>query len=135
VHSPFPAQVMSYPSPGPAMYPPHPPMTNGHNHVPHHQPNGPPQGRGRGGVPMMSPVMSPVNPVPHPNMMYPGSPVVMQPPPGMPGYPPPPGSMPGGGRGQLRNAYDNMPMIGSPASGPPQPPSTYAPMPSLRPAW
>jgi len=132
VHSPFPAQVMSYPSPGPSMYPP--PMTNGHNHM-SHQPNGPPQGRGRGGLPIMSPVMSPASPTPHPNMMYSGSPVVMQPPPGMPGYPPPPGPMPGG-RGQLRNGFDNVSMLAPSTAGPPQPPSTYAPMPSyVRPGW
>jgi serine/arginine repetitive matrix protein 2 len=129
LHSPFPAQVMSYPSPG-SMYAP--PMTNGHNHIP--QPNGLPQGRGRGGVPMMSPVISPVNPsAPHPNMMYPASPVMLPAPPVMSGYPPPPLAVGGGGRGQLRDGYDGMQP--PPMSGPAQP-ATYAPMPSyVRPAW
>jgi len=143
VPSPFPNQVVAYPQ-GVYGRPP-PPMTNGP--IPQ-QPNGvhPSQGRGRGG--MMSPIMAPTNAVPpHPGMMYPPSPALMQPQLGVPGYPPHMQQHPGGngsvGRGQMRNGYDGMPGMqghpphhppSTPGQGPPQPLHTY-PMSPYRPPW
>lgn len=118
VPSPYPAQLMTYPSPGtPAMYAP--PPSNLQSPPP--QPNG--SGRGRGML--MSPVMSHAGS--HPNVqMYHGSPVLMHALPQSHGYMP----MPAGRRN------DTLPMQQQPAGQPsrtgftPAPPNSF-----LRTAW
>ncbi|KAH7924004.1 hypothetical protein BV22DRAFT_544887 [Leucogyrophana mollusca] len=100
--SPYPAQIMSYPSPGggPSMYTSAPPP-HGMQNVP--QLNGTSQPRPRG-MPVMSPVMHHATPS-HPNApMYAGSPVMMHAPPMMhvpPGHQPYMSPIPSA-RGQAR---------------------------------
>lgn len=125
--SPYPAQMMAYPSPGgPSMYVHHQPP-NIQNQGP--QQPGAGQGRGRGMMPPMSPAMQHV--AAH-NPMYPGSPVMMHPPP-MPGHPymnPMPA-----GRGQLRNDHPGASPI---QHTPPHSQPGYTPVPSAsfgRPGW
>ncbi|KAF7982092.1 hypothetical protein HWV62_30411 [Athelia sp. TMB] len=123
--SPYPAQMMAYPSPAnPAMFV--------HHQPPNIQGQGSPQlgGRGRGMMPPMSPAMQHV--APH-NAIYPGSPVMMHAPP-MPGHPYMHNPMPAG-RGQLRNDHPGA----SPIQHAPSPhPRGYTPVPSAsfgRPGW
>ncbi|TFK41350.1 hypothetical protein BDQ12DRAFT_436340 [Crucibulum laeve] len=91
--SPYPAQLMSYPSPGTPMYGLPPPG----NIQPNHQPNSVQANRGRG-IPVMNPVMQHAG-----SPMYAGSPVLMHAPvmqvPQNHGYMPMPA---GRGQGQVR---------------------------------
>ncbi|KAH9947689.1 hypothetical protein B0H21DRAFT_691534 [Amylocystis lapponica] len=136
VPSPYPAQLMSYPSPGGAMpmYGPPPPNMQG---APSQQPNGVP-GRSAN-MPMMSPVMQPAHPS-HP--MYANSPVLMHSHAMLPLLP---GGYPGAAqanRGQLRNGYEHTnaasPSMSHPHPHPPQHPPYPAGPPSntfSRPTW
>jgi serine/arginine repetitive matrix protein 2 len=132
VPSPFPGQMMPYPSHsgGPSMYAPHaqPNMQN-----PTSQQTGVPQTRGRG-IPPMSPAMQHAAP-PHASM-YPGSPVLMHAP-GIHGqsYMSP---IPAG-RGQLRNdPPSHLPMQHAPSGHHPSSHPGYSPIPPTsfaRPNW
>ena len=134
MRSPYPAQLMPYPSPGgpvpmypSPMGPPHPPGMHPQNHHPHPPPqnaNIPNQGRPPPpGMPLVSPVMQPAMAVPP---MYAGSPVLVHTPPGMqpgqayavPGQPP---------RGPAPMHVHRSPYEQN-SAGPPPPPHMAPPM-------
>jgi len=95
--SPYPPQLMGYPSPGGSpMYAPQPqPMQNAPQ-----PPNGPRRS--------MSSVMSPVMQPHQQNVMYPGSPILMHAPPMPAGYM---NMNVPAGRGQMRNDNGHSPML------------------------
>jgi hypothetical protein len=127
VPSPYPGQMMPYPSPGGGPIYAHHPQPNMPNSV--SQQTGAPQGRGRG-MPPMSPAMQ------HASPMYPGSPVLMHAP-GMHvhSYMSPVAA----GRGQIRNdapghsPMQHAPSVHHPASHPGYPP--IPPASFTRPNW
>ncbi|GBE78105.1 predicted protein [Sparassis crispa] len=115
--SPYPAQLLPYPSPGGALPVYAPPPQNMQNGLPQ-QVNGM-QNR-TNGLTMMSPVMQA-------QPMYAGSPVLM---PALP-----PGAYPGvpANRPQLRGGFDHAPGVPVLSSSVAHPPPSYAPYP--RPTW
>ena len=131
VPSPYPTQLMAYPSPngGPSMYGP-PPLPHGAQSP---QANGAAQSRPRNNMPMMSPVTHSASPSHASHSMYAGSPVMMH---ALPMMAQPYMTVPAG-RGQGRP--DGMPAMqqSHPNSQPSLPPlySPAQPLPYARPSW
>ncbi|KAG1783682.1 hypothetical protein EV702DRAFT_1054926 [Suillus placidus] len=136
VASPYPTQLMAYPSPNgvPSMYGP-PPMPHGSQSPP--QINGAAQPRPRN-MPVMSPVLHPATPSHANHSMYAGSPVMMHALPMMAHGPQPYMTVAGRGQGRPDGMPGMSPMQQSHAAPQPSHATMYSPaqpLPYGRPSW
>lgn len=136
VASPYPTQLMAYPSPNgvPSMYGP-PPMPHGSQSPP--QINGATQPRPRN-MPVMSPVLHPATPSHANHSMYAGSPVMMHALPMMAHGPQPYMTVTGRGQGRPDGMPGMSPMQQSHSAPQPSHTTMYSPaqpLPYGRPSW